>query len=312
MTRRLLLLAVASLTFTGCGSATGSSLEDAAEATAAETSRFEMSFEIANPEREAENFNLEAEGVFDYPNERGLMTVSGKLPFLADDLAMKEFRLLGVSGYTRWVVKGKSYWVKEEEVESSDDPTELLIPFPGSPTNPTDVLTRVLLASEENEEVGADDVRGTETTHYRARVDLRKLVTQLPAAQRPEGEVEELWGARFVPVEIWIDDESRLRRITIRQSGKDENGTTETRTTVELFDYGVEVDVQPPDGEVISQEEFDRLTSYGEGWTSSDSGEGEPLESPEQVCEWARDELPNKDAEEVCADAKAAAKKEKE
>jgi len=295
---RVALVAAFAAALAGCGGASGSSLEASADATAAETSRFEVSYHIRGPEPKGEEYDLTAEGLFDYPNERGLMTISGRVPFLGDDVLMKEFRLLGRIGYIRWVIKDKSYWVKEEqEAESGGDPTELLIPFPGSPTKPTDVLTRVLLASDENEEVGNDDVRGTKTTHYRAKVDLQKLVSQLPAAERPDGNVEELWGGRFVPVEIWIDDESRLRRITIQQSREDSSEVT----TVELFDYGVEVEVEPPpEDELISQEEFDKLTGSS---MEVEAGEGEPV-SPDEVCASARQELPKKKADRICLELK--------
>ena len=72
------------------------------------------------------------------------------------------------------------------------------------------MLTRVLMASEENKELGSEDIRGAETTHYRARVDLKKLVQQLPPRDRPDDDLTELWGERFVPVELWIDEDSRL------------------------------------------------------------------------------------------------------
>jgi hypothetical protein len=276
----------------GCGSTSGSSLEDAADATAAETSRFEMSYLFSRGGGKEEG-ELTAAGVFDYPNERGIMTVSGSAGLLAADVSFEEFRLLGQTGYARWVVKGKSYWVKEDDVETSGDPTELLIPFPGSPTKPTDVLTRVLLASEENMELGKEAVRETETTHYRARVDLQKLVKQLPESERPEGDIGQLWGARFVPVEIWIDDESRLRRIEFTQGDEDESSV---KTTVDLFDYGVEFDVEPPPAdELISEADFDKLTGSS---MELEVGEGEAV-SPEEVCATAREDRKDK-ADRFC------------
>jgi hypothetical protein len=295
---RALGVAVLATVLVGCGSTSGSSLEDAAEATAAETSRFEASFHITSAEAKRQEYDVEAEGFFDYPNERGLMMISGEIPFFNADVQMREFRVLGRTGYIRWMVKDKSYWTKEEQdAEGSGDPTELLIPFPGSPTKPTDVLTRVLLASDTNENLGTDEVRGTKTTHYRAKVDLRKLVSQLPAADRPNENVEEVWGGRFVPVEIWIDDESRLRRITIKQSSE---GNTEV-TSVDLFDYGVEVEVEPPpEDELISQEEFDRLSGSS---MELEAGEGEPV-SPGNLCATARQTLPKEQADEVCRDLK--------
>jgi hypothetical protein len=280
----------------GCGSTTGSSLEEAADATAADTSRFEMSYQFAPPRGErAATFG--AEGLFDYPNERGVMTVSDEFPPYDEGITLEEFRLLGRTGYTRWTVKGKSYWVKEPAPQTSDDPLGQLIPFPGTSTKPTDVLERVLRASEKNEVLGDENIRGAETTHYRARVSVEKLVEQLPPADRPGEDIAERWG-RFLSVDIWIDDESRLRRITIRQPEGAQEGNPAI-TTVELYDYGVEVDVEPPAGETISQKEFDRLTSVGTGWT--EQGEGEEI-SPKEVCQGARKELPEKEADSLCRD----------
>jgi hypothetical protein len=293
----------------GCGSTTGSSLEEAADATAADTSRFEVTYHLAalGDQKEME---FGAEGAFDYPNERGVMTVSGEIPLLGEEVRMEEARLLGRTGYTRWTIKGKSYWVKEPGVESSNDPIEQLIPFPGSSTKPTDVLNRVLAASEKNQALGEEDVRGVDTTHYRARVSVAKLVEQLPEGDRPEGDVVQLWGAGFVPVDIWIDDESRLRRITILQPRDPRYGNAAMTLSADLFDYGVEVDVEPPPpDETISQDEFDRLT--GSLGLVPGSGKGEALDSPKQLCEWAREELPKKEADEICAAATAGAGEER-
>lgn len=277
---RPLLLALACAALLGCGSASGSTLGDVAEATSAETSRVEMSYHIAASD-EAKDYDFRAEGVFDYPNERGAMTAAGWAPFFGDKVELKEFRLLGRAGYTRWEVKGKTYWLKQVPVEMSGDPAELLIPGPGTPTQPTEVLMRVLRASDENEELGKEDVRGVETTHYRARVNLKELVNQLSPDERPEGDVEPRRGLNVVPVELWIDNESRLRRIEITYPAHDEN--PEQTMSVELFDYGVEVDVgPPPEAETISQAEFDKLTADSKSTYTLEPREAEPV-TPEEA-----------------------------
>jgi hypothetical protein len=283
----------------GCGSVSSADLERSADATAAETSRFELSFRAPGLELTKErDFTFVASGLFDYPNERGLMRIDGA-ESSADEFPT-EFRLIGKTGYERWVFKGKTYWVKDDASEMSDDPTELLVPFPGGPTKPTDVLTRVLQASDENEKLGNEDVREVETTHYRAKVDGRKLLQQMPPSDK-RYEPEEVWGERFIPVELWIDEESRVRRIRLT-----EDGEGSSVMTIEFFDYGVDVDVQPPPADqVISQEELEKLQYevWEEKFPSSESREAGP-ENPEQVCKWAREELPKKDAEEFCREVK--------
>jgi LppX_LprAFG lipoprotein len=286
------------LLLAGCGG-TAASLDDAAEATSAETARLEMDWGMTGGPPEA-NFAMKARGVFDFPNERAAMTVSGEMKVFGEDVAFEDFRLIGKTGYTRWLIKGKAYWVQTDESDSSDDPTDLLLPLPGTSTKPTDVLARVLAASDETEEIGHEEIRGTDTTHYRARVDVKKLAKQLPPEDRPdEGDI---WGPRFVPVELWIDDENRLRRITTVE--KDDDDPVTMTMTVELYDYGVEVDVEPPEGEVLTEEEFEKLEGSPFHFeTESEAGEGEPL-SPDEVCADAREHLPKKEAAELCASLK--------
>jgi hypothetical protein len=124
-------------------------------------------------------------------------------------------------------------------------------------------------------------------------VSVAKLAEQLPRSDQPyEGVVK-----RFVPVDVWIDDKSRLRRITIREPEDPDNDNPAMTITVELYDYGVEVDVEPPAEETISEQEFDRLTSTASGMT--EQVEGEEV-SPEEACQSARKELPEKQADRLC------------
>jgi hypothetical protein len=282
---RVAVVALVALALTACGSETGVSLEDAAEATSAETSRVDLvsRTEATGTEKE---FVFRSTGLFDYPGERGVMTTSDPLPLFGEDVQLREIRLIGQTAYWRWVLKGKTYWMKQSPHRNSGDPAELLIPGPGMPTKPTDVLTRALLASEGNEELGKEDIRGEETTHYRARVNLKELVKQVPANERPPDELMQQFGGPVVPVDLWIDGDSRLRKIVISRPEIVEGDSTSpalTRT-VELYDYGVEVDVQPPEGELISEEEFMELTGDSvTGTVEVEVGEGEVCE-PREMC----------------------------
>jgi hypothetical protein len=270
---RLAVVALFALALAACGSGMGSSLEEAADATGAETSRVDFVYRAEDTETEKE-FVFRSTGLFDYPGERGVMTTSDPLPFFGEDFQLREIRLIGQTAYWRWALKGKTYWMKQSPLRKSGDPAELLIPGPGTPTKPTDVLTRVLMASEGNEELGQEDIRGEQTTHYRARVNLEELVKQVPANERPPDELMQQFGGPVIPVDVWIDGESRLRKIVIRRpkiAEDDFSGPALTRT-VELYDYGVEVDVQPPEGELISEEEFMEL--MGDSVTVT-VGEGE-------------------------------------
>lgn len=273
---RLAGLALIALALVGCGSASESSLEDAVEATGAETSRVEIVHRTGPSEGEKE-FMFRSSGLVDYPGERAVSTFSDPVPFYGEDVELLEARLIGQAAYWRWVFKGKTYWVKQDPAEKSGDPAEFLIPGPGTPTKPTDVLTRVLLASEVNEKIGTEDIRGEETTHYRARVNLNELVKQMPESERPPVELREQFGGPVVPVDLWIDSDSRLRKIVISRPARTEGSVRGPAwtTTVDLYDYGVEVDVEPPEGELISDEEFNELAGESQTVTVEESGEGE-------------------------------------
>jgi hypothetical protein len=279
---RLAVVPLVALALAGCGSATGSSLDDAAEATGAETSRVEMVYRVEATDTEKQ-FVLRSKGLFDYPGERAVMTTSDAVPFYGAGVELREIRLIGETVYWRWEVKGKTYWVKQSPAEKSGDPAELLVPGPGTPTKPTDVLRRVLLASEGNEDLGKEDVRGEETTHYRARVNLKELVKQVPVNERPQEELMWQFGGPVVPVDLWIDGDSRLRRIVISRpkTGEGDLRGPGLTTTVELYDYGVDVDVQPPEGELISDEDFNELTR--DSVTLEEGGVGEVCE-PREMC----------------------------
>jgi hypothetical protein len=273
------LALVAVLAIIGCGSESElGSLEQAATKTEAGTSRFETTY------GDDKEFGFLISGRFDYAGETGVITLSKASEEDEDtqgiDDIPEEVRFIGDAIYLAWTLKGKTYWVREDG-EPAGDAFELLVPVPGGASNPTTVLPRVLRASVETRILGGDEVRGAETTHYRAKVDMEKLIAELPAAERPDETFDE---ERFVPVELWIDDENRLRRIRlIEETGT--GGGPAAIVTAELFDFGVEVDVEaPPADQLISQEELDRLI--------------EPEVDPAEMLELCKEEI----EPEVCAE----------
>ncbi|HVM20349.1 MAG TPA: DUF6612 family protein [Egibacteraceae bacterium] len=108
-------------------------------------------------------------------------------------------------------------------------------------------------ASEDIREVGTEEIRGVSTTHYQATVDLERAAEQAPegAGEALRQQIEVL-GRSTVPVEVWLDDEGRVRRqqvvmdLSQAQGAAAGQGPEEMRMTVELFDFGAEVDVAPP------------------------------------------------------------------
>lgn len=123
-----------------------------------------------------------------------------------------------------------------------------------SQTDPTQVLQYLQAASDDIEEVGEEDVRGVGTTRYRTSIDLDKVAQQAPADARAA--IEELLaeaGLETIPAEVWIDGDGLVRRIELAYEGMEftpgQKGDMDLR--VELYEYGVEVDVQAPPADQV-------------------------------------------------------------
>lgn len=105
-----------------------------------------------------------------------------------------------------------------DEDEEGDDPFALLDPASFDPAGFVEALRD---AADGFTEVGPDDVRGDATTRYRVALD--------PSI----GETGDWYGLDG-QVEVWLDARERLRRVR--------GGAIE----MELWDFGVPVDVEPP------------------------------------------------------------------
>ncbi len=115
------------------------------------------------------------------------------------------------------------------------------------PLGPLDLLRRPVL---EIGPVGDDEVRGTPVQHVRARLDLTGAAGGDSGAP-PAGSFEaRLVAAGFesLPVDVWLDREGVVRRLTVTV-----DAAGSLTTTFEVFDVGADVDVAAPDpADVIS------------------------------------------------------------
>ena len=89
---------------------------------------------------------------------------------------------------------------------------------------------------------GREQVRGVETTHYSATVDLREL----------DGEgvdkLIELSGVSTFDVSVWIDDDQRIRRMEWQNLALDD---VEMTMIMEYVRFGVPVDIDIPDDDEV-------------------------------------------------------------
>jgi hypothetical protein len=119
-----------------------------------------------------------------------------------------------------------------------------------SGTDPSQSLDLLRAASADFREVGEEEVRGADTTHYRGTVDLEKVAQQAPASARESyRRIIQESGQRLVPLDVWIDGEGLTRRVRFEERLPD---GSRMELTQEYYDFGVSVDVSPPpDDEVV-------------------------------------------------------------
>jgi hypothetical protein len=110
---------------------------------------------------------------------------------------------------------------------------------------------RWLSAARDVERVGEETVRGVETTHYRALIDLERLATEEPELRDSLRALSSEQGLDAVPTEVWIDGDGLVRRLRQDYETSPSGAKTRTSVTMELYDFGVEVDAERPEPEEV-------------------------------------------------------------
>jgi hypothetical protein len=168
--------------------------------------------------------------VIDYANDRGELDINGK----SDSAPKARGVLIGHDSYLGIEVGGTNYWLKQ-----SVDPAtgaDRFMPGPGG-VSPDSLLQDLIKSSTKVEKVGGEEIRGVPTTHYRAHLK--------------ETELEDKPGV----VDAWIDEQGLPRRIRVPYGGEDSPAAV-----VDLFDFGVPVDLEaPPANEIVSEEKMDEI-----------------------------------------------------
>ncbi|MFE9023810.1 hypothetical protein ACFYNL_35300 [Streptomyces sp. NPDC007808] len=109
------------------------------------------------------------------------------------------------------------------------------------------------ISDDDVSKVGTETIDGVETTRYKVSVD----VAQLPGGTR----LREQLGPTM-PMEIWLDDDGRIRRqqvdMTVEAPASAQPDTGASRqqvkvsTMMEFSDFGTEVDAEAPPGDKVA------------------------------------------------------------
>lgn len=109
--------------------------------------------------------------------------------------------------------------------------------------------------AEDITTVGKESIRGTETTHYRVALTWQDYLANVPPETRDQQmSMLEASGLEIEPLDVWIDKDGFARKLAF-STGNAER-TLSTAMTMELYDFGVDVEVQiPADDEVFVVED---------------------------------------------------------
>lgn len=258
----------------GAGSTEGTSaavtlaaLHDAPEAAAqAGSARFEMTITMATP---GGSIDIVSSGGYDGDRMAMSMDFGSALAGLVegtDDTVpavLAEPSQVVIDGSTAYLrlpvldaITGTSGWLSASADELAAAGSSL--GFGDAMSGPTQMLDMLTSVAGDVEHRGPEDVRGVDTEHYSATVDLADALAAMPSQQRKQIE-SQLGGldaeGTAVPVDVWIDADGLVRRFTIDvapvTSGAAGPATTATMT-VELFDYGEDIAMELPDPDEVT------------------------------------------------------------
>lgn len=163
--------------------------------------------------------------------------------------------VIGSEGWISWsllsMLSGQpDAWLALEEDGSGA--TSDSFGFANQISNPTELLAALAAADAEVEDLGSETVRGVQTRHWRALIDLESLSAGLDPIEQAalEEKVGPLSSAEF-PMDLWVGDDGLLRRYAIEMSAEglasgDPAPVGSVEVVVEVFDYGADVGITAP------------------------------------------------------------------
>jgi hypothetical protein len=209
---------------------------------------------------------LTGEGAFDFKKKVGSMTID-----------MSALGLPGASGKVPMVLDGEVFYIKlpsvfglgpkpwlKVDLSTLGDQAGLdlsgLQQVGGS--DPTSALNYLQGVSEDGiTKVGDEKIRGVDTTHYKATIDLEKAKAQVDESLHDDYDkiIEQLGRSTF-PADVWVDGDNLVRKMRVSlRPASEQNDAAPVTITQELYDFGTDVEVEVPPADQVG--EFSSLLS---------------------------------------------------
>lgn len=194
-------------------------------------------------------------GAFDPPKHTGSMTVNINLPgrlAKAGTLTVKELlsgqRLfLKLPAQVSSKLPGGRPWIEVNlaQLAHAAGIQNLTSLFGGSQTtNPGQFLQYLRAASAHGvKKVATANIDGQQTTRYRATIDLLKAPSAAPPGERQSltsavSSLEKLTGLKNIPVNVWVDSQHLVRRLTMAYEVRAAAQKVTTQMRLDFLQYG--------------------------------------------------------------------------
>jgi hypothetical protein len=260
--------------------------QSASTSAEAKSGRFAFDISMTLPGAD-EPFALSGEGAFDQASGRSSFAVDmssfakllgGLVAGLAgpnakdvpdfDDPAGWKIEVVqdGDVGYMRFpalddqLPEGKS-WIRADGTDASARGGIDLEEFEDfAKTDPRALLDALRAVTSDIDVVGTEQLRGVETTHYRAVVDPVELGKLAPSGTQQSSpslvdQITEQSGLGPVPVDVWIDETGLVRKLSMAFEATEAATTqsSEVSMAFELWDYGETVGIDLPPADQVAE-----------------------------------------------------------
>jgi hypothetical protein len=258
--RRSIVLALVAGAFgaSGCGgsggngAATVTPVVRAAYVTAREPGyRFDLTFDMSFA---GHSVTISGTGSIDERDQQGTMSIQAGGQTLTVLLQKPYIYTQVPAGSATSVTHGKRWLRANVDVYSRA--------LGGSnPFGSSDVGAKQMLgflkSSGQVSDLGSQTIGGVATTRYHALVDFGRYAAtvapaQRAAAQRYADTLQRITGRSSLPIDVWVDAQQRVRRISVQMQMCTKQGRLNESMTMNLYDYGHQpaVGKPPPASEV--------------------------------------------------------------
>ena len=209
----------------------------------------------------AGSFALTADGVTDFTTGDAQLTMQFAGPAAELFSGGIEMRMLDHTAYIKMPASlgsmfGGGKWLKMPNLGTADG----ALPGAGQ-TDPSKFLAYLETVSNGVTTIGHEEIRGVDTTHYHASLDLGKAVDRADVPASLRDELRGLLGAKpgsTIPADVWVDGDGLARRVKMQIDESSLFSIADVKTklptiavSMDLYDFGVPVHVEaPPAGEI--------------------------------------------------------------